>query len=62
MKLTANRILAQMRARRCCELPVASKKESIIEMVPITMVESTIRGVENSQDRSELMASPRSWQ
>ena len=60
MKLTARSDFAQSRAMECCRLPVRSKKEAHSERVPIATVESTIRGVENSRDRSRLIASPQS--
>ena len=57
MRPAASSDFPQMRARRCCELPVRSKNEATREMVPITMVESTIKGVEKSRDRRKLIAS-----
>src|SRR5690349_11988034 len=62
MKLTASSMRPQMRARRCCELPLESKNEAMSERVPITMVQSAIRGVEKSRERTRLIVSPQSYQ
>jgi hypothetical protein len=58
MKLTASSILAQIRAKRCSVFPEPSKNEAIRDNVPITMVQMTIRGVENNAERTRLMVSP----
>jgi len=46
------------RAATRCWNSRASKKESISDSVPITMVESTIRGVEKNSERTKLIESP----
>jgi hypothetical protein len=51
MKLTASTILPQIRAMRCCELPVRSKNEAASERAPMKTVERKIKGMEKSRDR-----------
>src|ERR1035438_3671325 len=58
MKLTPSSILAHPRANWCCDFPVRSKKEAIRESVPITIVLSRIKGVENPSERTRLIVSP----
>jgi hypothetical protein len=59
MKLKARRERAHRRARRCCVLPEPSNREARIESVPITTVDSTIRGAENRAERRRLMGRTR---
>src|ERR1017187_9605339 len=58
MKLTPSSILAHTRANWCCEFPVRSKNDAIRESVPITIVHSRIKGVENTSERTRLIESP----